>query len=61
MFGRELKLPDLLAYGNKIEEPQLHTDYAADQQALLKDVHDRIRADQCTKSPSRCEGVYVQA
>ena len=40
MFGREVKLPDLLAYGNKMEEPQLHPDYAVDQQALLKDVHD---------------------
>ena len=56
MLGREVKLPDLLAYVNKIEEPQFHTDYAVDQQALLKDVHDWIWAYQWNKVHSNDAG-----
>ena len=42
MFGRELNLPDVIVFGNGIEELKLHTDFAVDHQALLKDVHERV-------------------
>ena len=33
MFGRELKLPDQLTFGNKIEVPECHNDYVTRHQA----------------------------
>ena len=28
MFVRELNIPDVLVFGNRIEDPRLHTDFA---------------------------------
>ena len=52
MFGRELNLPDLVVYGSRIEEPMLYTNFAVDQQAILKEIHYRIWDEQWTRIQS---------
>ena len=52
MFGREPKLPDMLAFGNKVKETQFHSDFAVNQQARIKGICDSFIIDQWSKMHS---------